>query len=110
MIESNLKISGLKLYEKNSFYRNLVNVMEYPDFISILDRIETQDDFKTVLMFMKVYRTIGLENPGRSCHEKICIVDRLFKTRESRSLLAKEAEILGSGFKKIDIKLKSVDI
>ena len=70
---------GRKLYTSNPFYRNLVNVMEHPEFREFLDKGETWTEMKTMLMFVKSYQKIEKMKPALSGYQKLAVLDSLMK-------------------------------
>lgn len=82
---------GKKLYQTNSNYRNIVNVMEHPEFRKFFGtHFQNLSTTKTILMFMKLYEAIEKKSKiPLNGYQKIAIVDQIIKNRQIRQEIVK---------------------
>jgi hypothetical protein len=51
---------GIELYKNNDFFHSLSNIMEHPEYKDFFGKyIKDWTDVKTVMMFIKLYESIG---------------------------------------------------
>ena len=83
---------GKRLYNKNNNYRNIVNVMEHPEFREFFDtHFSTWEDTKLMLMFMKLYKDIEQTSPVElNGYQKLSIIDTIMKDRDLRRQLCEQ--------------------
>lgn len=83
------EVIGKKLYEDNDNYRNIVNVMEHPEFRKFFDKhFDNWTSTETILMFMKLYQVIEKElKIPLTGYQKIAIIDEIIKDSNKRELV-----------------------
>lgn len=81
-----LEREGMKLYRKNKHFKNLMNVMEHPEFKLFFDSyFNNWEQIKSMVMFMKTYRSI--DNPDGeklNGYQKIAFMKKLYDDRDTR--------------------------
>lgn len=61
-----LEKKGRDIYKNNENLRNLLNVMEHPEFQRFFETyFNNWEDIRVLVMFMKIYHSLG-KNPGKS--------------------------------------------
>lgn len=71
------EVDGKRLYNTNSFYRNLTNVMEHPEFRKFIDKGDDFDYFKTLILFIKSYQEIEKIRPSLNGYQKLSFLNSL---------------------------------
>lgn len=93
--EKEIEDDGKKIYQSNSFFRSLANLMEHPEFKNIFkDHFKSWDDIQMFVMFLKVYEKIGDQFPDFNGYQKISLLKTMFDTSNTRQLIC--AEIINS--------------
>ena len=106
----NIDKLGKELYDSNENYKQLVNLMEQPEFRRFYNQnFEDVDSVKTFIMFMKIYE--GVEKYSEvelTPYEKIAIVDKIIHDSKKRKEICKGIQ---EWFKQVDyIKLSKIPI
>lgn len=80
---------GRKIYNKNSYYRDLATVMEHPELRHFFDTyMKTADDAKITLMFMNIYEAIEKRsNVELTPYQKIAFLKNLMDDTDFRRTL-----------------------
>lgn len=82
---NSLESKGKDVYSTNIHYRNLVTVMEHPEFRNFYDTyLKDFEDAKTMLMFMKIYENIDTHFPCLNSFQKISILKDIIDNSETR--------------------------
>ena len=81
------EMKGRKIYQTNTFFKSLANVMENPEFRGFLSEyVKDWSDFKTIVLYIKLYEMI--ESKGDfTGYQKLAILKHIFED----SSLRKEA-------------------
>lgn len=89
--EKNIEDDGKKIYQSNSFFQSLSNLMEHPEFKNVFkDHFKSWYDIKVFVMFLKVYEKIGDQFPDFNGYQKISLLKSLFDTSTTRQLICDE--------------------
>lgn len=101
---------GRLLYRNNSNYRNIVNVMEHPEFKEFFKNyFQDWTNTKTILMFMKLYEAIEKEsNIPLTGYQKLAILDDIINDRQIRQKVVAEMNKLCSDEKYIQFSGNNV--
>jgi len=80
------EIEGRILYNDNSNYQNLANLMEHPEFRKMYDTHFTdKTSIQNILMFMKLYKNIENSSPvGLTGYQKLSVMDRIWNEADIR--------------------------
>lgn len=82
---------GREIYETNENMKTLADIMENTDFKKLLyNNFNNWDDIKTIIMLMKTYQLIEMNNPDINKFQKLYILNTVIKNGEYRNNIARE--------------------
>jgi hypothetical protein len=82
---NSLESKGKLVYTTNQHFRNLVTVMEHPEFRNFYNTyLRNFEDAKTMLMFMKMYEHIDNHFNTLNPYQKISILKDIVDNSETR--------------------------
>ena len=83
--------NGKQICSENIFFKNMVNLVQYPEFIYMLKNyFDSWENIQTFIMFIKVYESITKKYPDITEYEKISILKLLIDNSETRKIICKE--------------------
>jgi len=81
-----MEVEGRKLYQTNQHYRNIVTVMEHPEFRKFYDLYMNDHlSMRTIIMFLKLYDAI--EKKGKkhlTPYQKLTVLDQIMSNGKMR--------------------------
>jgi hypothetical protein len=101
----NIHLEGRELYETNTFFKSLANVMENPEFMKLFTNyFDSWDNIELFVMFAKVYDSITKQFPEMTGYEKIALVKRLVDNSKTRRIMCQEIKQFRKTTNKINLK------
>lgn len=83
--ERKIEEVGKRIYQQNSFFQSLSNVMEHPEFKNVFNKhFKSWDDIEVFVMFLKLYEKIGDQFPEFNGYQKLYLVKSLIDNSETR--------------------------
>jgi hypothetical protein len=82
---NSLENKGKHIYSSNIHYKNLATIMEHPEFKNFYNTyLKDFENTRTMLMFMKIYDSIGKHFPNLNPFQKIYILKDIIDNSETR--------------------------
>lgn len=79
-----VEMKGRVLYQTNTFFKSLANVMENPEFRGFLSEyVKDWSDFKTVVLYIKLYEMIEAKGDFTG-YQKLAILQSIFTDKSLR--------------------------